>query len=82
MRTKRDSLRATENETMASTTKEHRELTADQELRAKPPTSHEREVCRRCGLLATRNHGRCPPGFWMTKTETEAWERGVRYKDV
>ncbi len=59
-----------------------RELTADQKKRAAHPVSNKREVCRRCGLSGHRNHGRCPPGFWMTKTETAAWERGVRYKDV
>ncbi len=59
-----------------------RELTADQKKRAAHIVSHKREVCRRCLLVGSDNYGRCPPGFWMTKTETDAWERGVRYKDV
>ena len=38
------------------------------------PSKNDAGRCRRCGLPAAYG-GMCPPGYWMTETEADAWSK-------
>lgn len=41
--------------------------------RAEHTDGDEKRLCRRCGLSVKIDNGRCPPGYWMTKSEIAEW---------